>query len=46
MHSTRVAHPDHVFGRFRLVEYGDADPMTLAILVRHVDSPVYAMRLI
>jgi len=35
-------HPEHVFGRFRIVDYPDA---TLAILARHVDSPVYAMRL-
>jgi hypothetical protein len=30
------------FGRFRIASFGAID---LAILVRHVDSPVYAMRL-
>ena len=33
----------HTFGRFRIDSCGAID---LAILVRHVDSPVYAMRLI
>jgi hypothetical protein len=32
----------HTFGRFRVAHFDDAD---LAVLVRHVDSPVYAMRL-
>jgi hypothetical protein len=32
----------HTFGRFRIATYADID---VAILVRHVDSPVYAMRL-
>ena len=32
----------HTFGRFRIASFGGID---LAILVRHVDSPVYAMRL-
>ena len=32
----------HTFGRFRVASYADVD---VAILVRHVDSPVYAMRL-
>ena len=32
----------HTFGRFRIAHFDDAD---LAMLVRHVDSPVYAMRL-
>ena len=32
----------HTFGRFRVAHFEDGD---LAILVRHVDSPVYAMRL-
>ena len=31
------------FGRFRIASFGAID---LAVLVRHVDSPVYAMRLI
>jgi hypothetical protein len=33
---------DHTFGRFRVASYGAVD---LAVLIRHVDSPVYAMRL-
>jgi hypothetical protein len=33
----------HTFGRFRVAHF---DAMDLALLVRHVDSPVYAMRLI
>ena len=33
----------HTFGRFRIAHFDDAD---IAILVRHVDSPVYAMRLL
>src|SRR5437870_6395144 len=33
---------DHTFGRFRVATYGQID---LAILVRHTDTPVYAMRL-
>ena len=32
----------HTFGRFRIARYGQID---LAILVRHIDTPVYAMRL-
>ena len=32
----------HTFGRFRIAHFDDTD---LAILVRHIDSPVYAMRL-
>lgn len=32
----------HTFGRFRIATYASAD---VAILVRHIDSPVYAMRL-
>ena len=32
----------HAFGRFRIASFGAID---LAILIRHVDSPVYAMRL-
>jgi hypothetical protein len=32
----------HVFGRFRIASFEGAD---VAILVRHVDSPVYARRL-
>jgi hypothetical protein len=32
----------HAFGRFRIASFGTID---LALLVRHVDSPVYAMRL-
>ena len=32
----------HTFGRFRVAHFDEFD---LALLVRHVDSPVYAMRL-
>ena len=32
----------HTFGRFRIASFGAID---LALLIRHVDSPVYAMRL-
>jgi hypothetical protein len=32
----------HTFGRFRVASYRKAD---LAVLIRHVDSPVYAMKL-
>jgi hypothetical protein len=32
----------HTFGRFRVATYGPTD---VAILVRHADTPVYAMRL-
>ena len=32
----------HTFGRFRIANYADCE---LAILVRHVDSPVYALRM-
>ncbi|MDQ2915684.1 MAG: hypothetical protein M3R40_00725 [Pseudomonadota bacterium] len=32
----------HAFGRFRVASFGRID---VAILVRHIDSPVYAMRL-
>ncbi|HTS21099.1 MAG TPA: hypothetical protein VMN79_04740 [Casimicrobiaceae bacterium] len=34
--------PSQSFGRFRIASFG---PIDLAILVRHIDSPVYAMRL-
>ena len=30
----------HTFGRFRIAHFGDVD---LALLIRHVDTPVYAM---
>jgi hypothetical protein len=33
---------DHCFGRLRIATFTDA---TLVVLVRHVDSPVYALRL-
>jgi hypothetical protein len=33
---------NHIFGRFRIAAYGKID---VAILVRHSDSPVYALRL-
>jgi hypothetical protein len=38
-HATNTA---HTFGRFRIAPFGAFD---VALLVRHVDSPVYAMRL-
>jgi hypothetical protein len=37
-----TANVSHVFGRFRIATF---DAFDVAILVRHVDSPVYAMRL-
>ena len=37
-----ACHRAHIFGRFRVVDYAGA---TLAILVRHVDTPVYAMKI-
>ena len=33
---------DHTFGRFRVATYGNTD---VAILIRHTDTPVYAMKL-
>jgi hypothetical protein len=41
-HSRYPVNRVHTFGRFRVAHFDDVD---LAILVRHVDSPVYAMRL-
>jgi len=41
----RSRHPvnrSHTFGRFRVAHFGDSD---VALLIRHIDSPVYAMRL-
>ncbi len=41
--STR--HPlnrSHTFGRFRVACYGDMD---IGILIRHIDTPVYAIKL-
>jgi hypothetical protein len=40
--SRHAVNPHHTFGRFRIASFGATD---LAILVRHVDAPVYAMRL-
>ena len=43
--ASRSSYPvnlSQTFGRFRIASYGEID---LALLVRHVDSPVYAMRL-
>ena len=43
--ATRSRYPvnlSQTFGRFRIASFGAID---LAILIRHVDSPVYAMRL-
>lgn len=37
-----VVNPGHTYGRFRV---GHFDGVDIALLVRHVDSPVYAMRL-
>lgn len=41
-HTRHRCHLSHTFGRFRVAGFDEFD---LAILVRHVDSPVYAMRL-
>jgi hypothetical protein len=45
-HAARVSrfavNPSHAFGRFRIAAFGSTD---VAILVRHIDTPVYAMRL-
>ena len=41
--SRRHVNQAHTFGRFRIAHFRNAD---LAILVRHVDSPVYAIRLL
>jgi hypothetical protein len=40
--SSHAVNVHHTFGRFRVATYGTID---IAILVRHTDSPVYAMRL-
>ncbi|MCX7065098.1 MAG: hypothetical protein NT024_11200, partial [Proteobacteria bacterium] len=40
--SRGVVNSAHVFGRFRIASFGGID---IAILVRHLDSPVYALRL-
>ena len=40
--SKHAVNRSHTFGRFRIATYGKID---LAILVRHIDTPVYAMRL-
>jgi hypothetical protein len=37
-----AVNPSHALGRFRIASFGGID---VAVLVRHVDSPVYAMRL-
>ena len=42
-HSRFPVNLSHAFGRFRVATFGAMD---VAILVRHVDSPVYAMRLV
>ena len=41
-HSRHAVNIAHAFGRFRIATFGGTD---LAILVRHVDTPVYAMKL-
>jgi hypothetical protein len=40
--SSCAVNRSHTFGRFRVATYGTID---VAILVRHTDTPVYAMRL-
>ena len=40
--SRQPVNRSHTFGRFRVAHFGDFD---VALLVRHIDSPVYAMRL-
>jgi hypothetical protein len=40
--SKHAVNRSHTFGRFRIATYGKID---VAILVRHIDVPVYAMRL-
>lgn len=40
--SSSAINKAHTFGRFRLAAYGSVD---VAILVRHTDTPVYAMRI-
>ena len=40
--SKYTVNKDHTFGRFRVATYGQTD---VAILIRHTDTPVYAMRL-
>jgi hypothetical protein len=40
--SRHAVNRSHTFGRFRIATYGAID---VAILVRHIDTPVYAMRL-
>ena len=40
--SSHAVNRGHTFGRFRVAAYGGTD---VAILVRHIDTPVYAMRL-
>ena len=40
--SAHAVNLPHTFGRFRIASYGVTD---MAVLVRHTDTPVYAMRL-
>lgn len=40
--SAHAVHAAHTYGRIRIASYGKID---VAILVRHTDTPVYAMRL-
>jgi len=37
-----IAEHRHTFGRFRVASWGSID---VALLIRHVDTPVYALRL-
>ncbi len=43
LESRRAVNVAHTFGRFRIAHFLEMD---LALLVRHVDTPVYAMRLV
>ncbi|MBI4522500.1 MAG: hypothetical protein HY695_01665 [Deltaproteobacteria bacterium] len=40
--SSHVVNRSHTFGRFRIATHGKTD---VAILIRHIDTPVYAIRL-
>jgi hypothetical protein len=40
--SAHAVQKAHTFGRFRIASYGEID---VAVLVRHTDTPVYAMKL-
>jgi hypothetical protein len=40
--SSYAVNRNHIFGRFRIATFGH---ITVAILVRHTDTPVYAIKL-